>query len=317
MIDWLSKGIQKRRIELQGRFQSLSGWTLGSKTPSSPASSNIEIPALDAASAAQQFAQYEMRPPVHQNAIDLLPGWTSAFPSQPGLTAGNVPLFADTRIQAALDAHGTIEGQTLLEVGPLEGMHTYMLNQRRPVRIDAIEANKLCFLRCLVTKEILKLDRTNFYLGDIQSWLAETQTVYDLAIASGVLYHMQDPAKFLSMISAQTNSLFIWTHFYDEAAMPPSDLRLLPFSGKVEIRNIDGLNLHYHERSYKQANTDASFCGGMKDRHYWMRRDEILSLLRHLGFNELEELDVDLEHAGGPCFSVFARKHTDPVAPVG
>jgi hypothetical protein len=303
MIDRLSKGILQLR-------QGLEKW-LGSWTSPQPIKDSMDFLASGDVSASEQFTQYEMRLPSHQNAIDLLPGWSSAFPSNPGLTAGNIPLFADTRILSALDSYGSIKGKTVLEVGPLEGMHTYILNGRGPARIDAIEANKLCYLRCLVTKEILKLTNANFYLGDVRSWLTETETVYDLAIASGVLYHMHDPAEFLKSLAARSNAIFIWTHFYDEAAMPPSDLRNLPFSGKVEIRDLDGLKLHYHERSYQQANTNASFCGGMRDRHYWMRKDEILSLLAHYGYVDIDELDVNLDHAGGPCISVFARKRPE------
>lgn len=258
-----------------------------------------------------QFTQYEMRVPSHQNAIDLLPGWSSAFPSELGLKAGDIPLFADQRILAALNSYGAIEGKTILEVGPLDGMHTSILNARGPARIDAIEANKQCYLRCLVTKEILKLNHANFYLGDIRNWLDETETVYDLAIASGVLYHMHDPAEFLKKIADRSNAIFIWTHYYDEAAMPPSDLRTLPFSGKVEIRDLDGFKLHYHERSYRHANTNASFCGGMRDQHYWMRKDEILSLLTHFGYVDIVELNVNPDHAGGPCVSVYARKRPE------
>ena len=294
MIHRLSMGIFQLRLGLERWFKS---WA-----PHQAFRKSGDI------SAAEEFTQYEMRLPTHQNAIDLLPGWSSAFPSNLGLSAGNIPLFADERILAALESYGSIEGKSVLEVGPLEGMHTYILNGRKPARIDAVEANKQCYLRCLVTKEILKLNRANFYLGDIRSWLSETETVYDLAIASGVLYHMDDPAEFLKKIAARSNAIFIWTHFYDEEAMPPSDLRNLPFSGKVEIRYLDGMELHYHERSYQQANTNASFCGGMRDKHYWMRKAEILSLLSHYGYVDIVELDVNLNHAGGPCISVFARK---------
>ena len=305
MFNMLLKGALKLRGKAMMKFQKSRALT--SETLASLSSTAL--------TGAQEFSQYEMRLPSHQNAIELIPGWSSAFPFELGLKAGNIPLFADIRILNALKAYGAIRDKTILEVGPLEAMHTHILNQCRPARIDAIEANKLCFLRCLVTKDILKLDRANFYLGDIQSWLHETETVYDLAIASGVLYHMQDPADFLSLISARSNAIFIWTHFFDEQAMPTSDLRLLPFSGRVETRDVDGLKLHYHERTYSNANTNASFCGGMKDKHYWMRKDENLLLLAHFGFTEIVELEVDLDHPGGPCFSVFARKQDKAVSP--
>lgn len=259
-------------------------------------------------SAGQGFSQYEMRVPSLQNAVDLLPGWNSAFPTEAGIAAGNVPLYADSRVFRALDAFGSIADKRILEVGPLEGMHTVILNQGRPASIDAVEANKLCFLRCLVTKEILKLDRAHFYLGDIEQWLSSSQITYDFALASGVLYHMPDPGEFLRLLSLRADAIFIWTHYYDDKVMPSSDVRHHPFSGHVEVRDVAGMQVHYHERGYQLANTNASFCGGMKDRHYWLRREEILSLLAHLGYADIAVQQEEPDHTGGPCFSVFARR---------
>jgi len=253
------------------------------------------------------FSQYDMSMPKHQNAIDALPGWNSAFPTN-DLTAGNHPLHADGRIIDAMRAYGSLAGKVVLEIGPLEGMHTFLLNQQKPARIDAIEANRLCFLRCLVTKEILGLDRARFYLGDIQPWLETQETVYDFALASGVLYHMPDPAGFLVRLSRKAEAIFIWTHFFDETMMPQGDTRRYPFSGRMETRTFEGLSVRYYERSYHRAQKNASFCGGMKDRHYWMHRDDILSLLERLGYRTIEIQAEDPAHSGGPCFSVFARK---------
>ncbi len=80
------------------------------------------------------FDQYEQGKPDHQNAIDALPGWNSAFPAALNLNAGKHHLYADDRIDWALRSFGSIEGKKILEVGPLEGMHTYMLHRERPAR---------------------------------------------------------------------------------------------------------------------------------------------------------------------------------------
>lgn len=254
------------------------------------------------------FDQYEQGVPAHQNAIDALPGWNCAFPPHLNVTAGTLPLYADDRIDWALRTFGSIEGKTVLEVGPLEGMHTYMLNCHGAARIDAIEANRLCFLRCLVTKQILNIANASFMLGDIQAWLSEREHVYDLAIASGVLYHMADPGEFLRLLAKRSNTVFIWTHFFLEEAMPEGDVRRLPFSGKIETKMVDGTPVRYYERSYHHANANASFCGGMKDRHFWMHRDDILTLLRQFGFDDVIIRDENLDHPGGPSFSLLARK---------
>ncbi|WP_244655125.1 class I SAM-dependent methyltransferase [Rhizobium lusitanum] len=257
------------------------------------------------------FDQYEQGIPSHQNAIDALSGWNCAFPPALNLNAGALPLYADDRIAWALQSFGSIEGKKVLEVGPLEGMHTYMLHGHLPARIDAIEANRLCFLRCLVTKQILNIDTASFMLGDIQSWLTERDETYDFALASGVLYHMADPGEFLRLLASRTKAVFIWTHFVLEDAMPEGDVRRLPFSGKVETRMVDGVPVRYYERSYHHANANASFCGGMKDRHFWMHRDDILMLLRKLGYSDIVIRDENLNHPGGPSFSLLARKAPD------
>ncbi|NEI69711.1 class I SAM-dependent methyltransferase [Rhizobium lusitanum] len=254
------------------------------------------------------FDQYEQGVPSHQNAIDALSGWNCAFPKNLNLNAGNLPLYADDRIEWALKTFGSIEGKKILEVGPLEGMHTYMLHSRSPAHIDSIEANRLCFLRCLVTKQILNIGSASFMLGDIQKWLMEREDTYDFALASGVLYHMADPGEFLRLLAARANAVFIWTHFFLEEAMPEGDVRRIPFSGKVETKIIEGVPLRYYERSYQHANANASFCGGMKDRHFWMHRDDILMLLEKLGYSEITIRDENLKHAGGPSFSLLARK---------
>ena len=87
-------------------------------------------------------------------------------------------------------------------------------------RIDAIEANQLAYLRCLVAKEIYGLRRARFHLGDFVRGL-EAPTRYHLIVACGVLYHMADPLLLLERIAARTDALYLWTHYFDEAEMPP------------------------------------------------------------------------------------------------
>ncbi|MBP1872369.1 hypothetical protein J2Z19_002081 [Ensifer adhaerens] len=254
------------------------------------------------------FEQYSRDLPSHQNAVNSLTGWNSAFPPEANIRAGAHPLFADGRLTWAIGQFGSLKDKKIVEIGPLEGMHTYMLNKQRPSLIDAIEANKQCFLRCLITKEILGIDRARFYLGDALRWLQEKNTHYDLAIASGVLYHMADPGYFLCQIAERCDSLFLWTHYVDDEAMPNSDSRRQAFTGNVETKTFSGVSVRYYERGYFNANTTEKFCGGMRDRHYWMHRDDIISLLAALGFGDIRITQEDPLHGGGPCFSLFAKR---------
>lgn len=254
------------------------------------------------------FEQYDSRPPGQQNALDLVPGWSGSFPDEMGLQAGHLALHADPRIAWAIERFGSLAGKNILEIGPLEGMHTYMLHQQGPRKIDAIEANRLCYLRCLITDQILKLDRANFLLGDAMEWLERCEQKYDLIVASGVLYHMSDPAKMLELMASRCDTLFLWTHYYNPNAMPKSDVRHRPFTGKEVLKPVHGLNIRLYERQYHNASRNASFCGGPKNLHYWMHKQDILDLLKTLGFDSVEIDGDDESHLGGPCFSIFARK---------
>jgi hypothetical protein len=260
------------------------------------------------ASKGDHLDEYVTSFPSHQNAINALPGWNQAFQPELGLEAGNVHLHHDPRILWAIEQIGPLDGKRILEIGPLEAAHTWLLDQHGPALIDAVEANKLCYLRCLVTKEILQLKSARFHLGDCQLWLEQRSDSYDFVIASGVLYHMQDPVRFLEAVAARTDAVFIWTHYADDEAMPPGDPRRGAFVGEPEVRHHLGLDIHLHPRSYLGAWKDKAFCGGMHDLHRWIDRKDLLALLAALGFDDIRIWNDEPNHAFGPAFSLFARR---------
>lgn len=246
--------------------------------------------------ARQIFPAYEERLPSNQNAIDAISGWNSAFPPELGLVAGTVPLFEDQRIRWAIDQFGALAGRDVLELGPLEGGHTSMLDAAG-ANVVAIEANKAAFLRCLVTKEIRCLRNTKFMLGDGIKWLEETEDTYDLVVASGVLYHMRDPLRLLRAIARKTTCLYLWTVCVTDEAQVPN---------KFEMLNDVSVRLYL--RSYAKVHANVDFCGGMEEQHYWLNREDILRSLTALGFASLTIGHDVPDHLHGPTFSVFARK---------
>ena len=246
--------------------------------------------------------------PSQQNAIDLVPGWNHALPPQFGVAAGVDAFYGDNRILWGLEQFGSLEGKQVLELGPLEASHTHILHEAGAARILAIEANKLAYMRCLIVKEIMRLNRAEFLLGDCQKWLSATQERYDLIVACGVLYHMSEPVQLIENMCAHTDALIIWTHYFDEAELPPGDLRRTPFSGRVVTRQAHGMEVRLHERSYWKAWRDKKFCGGMSDIHYWMEKQQILDLLRANGFDDIRLATVEPEHPYGPALTIFARR---------
>ncbi|TWT13118.1 class I SAM-dependent methyltransferase [Reyranella sp. CPCC 100927] len=246
--------------------------------------------------------------PSAQNAIDIVPGWNHAMPPHVGATAGDTPLYEDIRIPWCLEQFGSVSGRKILELGPLEGIHTYLLDQQGPAFIHAIEANRLAFLRCLITKELLEIKHAKFMLGNFLPWLERTDVKYDLIIASGVLYHMSDPVHLLELIGRRSDAVYLWTHYFSEQAMPPGDERREALSGDVETIAFRGLTVPLYRRGYHNAWKAKAFCGGMHDRHYWMEREDIMRVLGLLGFDDIRIAHDQPDHSNGPAFSVFARR---------
>ena len=253
------------------------------------------------------FDQYDATLPTNQNAIDVLPGWSTALPQECGVTAGSLQTYHDIRMLWVAECAGSLAEKRVLELGPLEAGHTIYLEQQG-AHVLGIESNKLAFLRCLVVKELARLTNARFMLGDFVKWLETTDETYDLIVASGVLYHMHDPLQLLELAAKRSNALYLWTHFVTDEAMPLGDPRRAVISDRPDIVDFHGVPMRLYKRTYAHAEKNASFNGGMMDAHSWLHRDDILTALRVLGYVDIKVAHEAPDHQNGPSFSVFANK---------
>ncbi len=219
-----------------------------------------------------------------QKIVDIFRGdWASRLPIE-GVESGTAELFDDERIAWGLGRLGGVPGWRVLELGPLGAGHTTMLDRAGAREIVAVEANTGAFLKCLVTQHLLGIASARFVLADFDTVLAEEQGRFDLVLAQGVLYHLKDPLLTLGHILRISDRVFIWSHFFDEQAMPGGDPRRAPFTGKVETRRSDGDSLRYHERSYSGGQSSSSFCGGSSSHSVWIEKGETIALFEKHGF---------------------------------
>ena len=250
---------------------------------------------------------YVTQAPSAQNALDLFKGvWASQLPED-GLQSGATALFDDVRLHWLLEQCGGVKGKTVLELGPLEGGHTYMLERAGASSITAIEANSLAYLRCLIVKEVFSLRSARFLLGDFDKFLSQTASRYDLIVASGVLYHLTDPLATLQNMARLADKIFIWSHFFDEAAMPAGDERLAPFTGETVKRELGGDTLTYHLRSYGDTPLPKNFCGGIMSGSIWVEKMEVIALLERHNYSVSVHFEQDT-HAHGPSACLYASR---------
>ena len=96
--------------------------------------------------------------PDPQHALNIFRGeWLSKLPPPfAELQAGSNLLFEDARLEWGLDMLGGVQSKTVLELGPMEAGHTYMLEHRGAASIISIEANTRAYLKCLIIKGLQK-----------------------------------------------------------------------------------------------------------------------------------------------------------------
>ena len=253
--------------------------------------------------------QYVASAPSRQNIADIFKGrWISGFPDATCTSGGVIPLFHDARIAWLIErCGGTLAGLRVAELGPFEGGHSFMLLQAGAESVQAVEANTLNFTKTLCVKEIFALTRLDLHLGEIEAWLSAGRERFDLVVASGVLYHFNDPLQALFDMAQRSDRIFLWTHFTHPTYMPPGDLRLSSFVGKGAERTVDGFTCTYHSRSYDGAQTKAAFCGGVSAQSIWISHDAIVGALAHWGF-AVEEAMLEPDHANGPCACFLATR---------
>jgi len=251
--------------------------------------------------------------PSPKTAIDIFAGdWSSELPPPfEDLTGGRVALFDDKRIHWAVDHFGGIEGMRVLELGPLEGGHTYMLDRKGAGEVIAVEANQKAFLRCLITKELLGMPSVQFLCGDFVKYLEQAafgpSERWDLCVAAGVLYHQQDPVSLLDLAGRVSDRLFIWSHYYDEAVLSARPDLWPKFTTSTKATTA-GFTHTLHRYEYGAALEWGGFCGGLAPWTTWMDRDDILGSLEHLGFVDLAIAFDEPEHPNGPAFCVAGRR---------
>ncbi|RRR72214.1 MAG: class I SAM-dependent methyltransferase [Candidatus Viridilinea halotolerans] len=247
--------------------------------------------------------------PSPQVALDLFKGeWSSQLPAPfEHLQAGPVGLFTDVRITWAIERLGGVAGQRVLELGPLEGGHSYILEQAGAAEIVAIEANSRAFLKCLIVRELLGLAHVQFLCGDFVEYLRTTPDRFDAIVASGVLYHMRNPAELIELVAQHSDRVFFWTHYYDKALINASPVLAPKFPASTPTEHA-GFKHTLYRQEYQLSLDCSRFCGGGAVHSAWMAREELLDCVRYFGFDQIEIGFEAPTHPNGPCFAFVATR---------
>jgi 2-polyprenyl-3-methyl-5-hydroxy-6-metoxy-1,4-benzoquinol methylase len=259
---------------------------------------------------AKTLQKYVHSAPSNQNILDIFQGeWSTKIPEKYNLVTqpGFAPLFDDPRIKWAEEELGPFRNLKILELGPLEGAHSYQLQQTGAAQVISVEANKDSFLKCLCIKEIFKMDKVEFKLGDFVAYLKSESTTFDVIIACGVLYHLMEPVELIRLLAASTQKVFIWTHYFDENRVTNNKTIKSYFSG-IKTGIYEEIQYTYALQHYRKALRWEGFCGGSARTSKWLSKESIIEALKHYGFTHLSYNFHDTTHMYGNAIGICASK---------
>lgn len=253
--------------------------------------------------------QYVTTSPAPQRALDIFKGeWQSRLPAPlDGCEAGALPLFGDPRLLWAVERLGGVQGRRVLELGPLEGGHSWMLEQLGASQVVAVEASTRAYLKCLTVKELTGLTRVRFLCGDSVAYLRDVPGRTDLIVASGILYHLTNPVELLAQMAAHADRVYLWTCYYDEALVRRRPKFAARFEAARETETA-GFAHAVHRFHYRSTRFGLGFSGGVASYSHWLTRDTILGALRTFGFDRIDTAFDEPDHPNGPAFALVATR---------
>jgi hypothetical protein len=222
--------------------------------------------------------------------------WATKVPAE--VETGVIDTAHDQRLARGIEQLGGVAGKRVLELGPLEAGHTWMLEQAG-AQVTAIEANGRAYLKCLIVKEVTGL-RARFWCGDFLDYLRSTSDRYDVVIAAGVLYHQLNPVELLTLITRVAPAAYIQTHYHDPATPTSSITSSVP-------AEFDGFRHTWHRHQYGAALDWPGYCGGGNPYAHWLSRADLLGALRHVGFGDYQTFG-DEPTPNGPTINIVARR---------
>ncbi|MDD5255174.1 MAG: class I SAM-dependent methyltransferase [Candidatus Omnitrophica bacterium] len=231
----------------------------------------------------------------HMFGFDLWQKWHCYFPFQEAAARRAVapPVLTPEPRIAELCRRLDPKGLRILELGSMEGAHSYMLESLGAREVLAVEGRKDNFLRSLIIKNAFSLDKCRFLLGDFKEVLGGLEGGFDLCLALGVLYHLENPAETVYRIGELSASFFVWSHYATPDYPATAEARVShaskSYRGKFVLEDTE----HY--------------TSGLSPRSFWLFEDQLLALINDAGFKHIDVVAKE-RHEHGPAITLFASR---------
>jgi len=211
--------------------------------------------------------------------------WITKFVIDGNPYGGDYEAFSDKRIDQFCDHFRNTP--TILELGSLEGGHTFRLAKRSGVRrVLGLDGRRENVDKARFVQKLLGIGNVEFREANLENCDLSAFGQFDAVLCIGLLYHLPEPWKLVEQVSKIASNLFIWTHYVEEER------------ADIVINGFKGVN-------YQEAGlTDP--LSGLSPNSFWPTLSSLILMLKLQGFETVQLIEDDPKHCHGPCVSLAA-----------
>jgi SAM-dependent methyltransferase len=211
---------------------------------------------------------------------DRLGPWVTRFTVDGVAYGGSIDLSGDPRVADFFAAFPGV--RTVLELGSLEGAHSFQL-AGRVEHVLAVEGREGNVAKARFVQGLLGVDNVEFRLADLETFPLHDLGRFDAVFCSGLLYHLPEPWRLLDQLAEVAPRVLVATHY---AAAAEAEHEGVPGRWFRELGRRDPLS-------------------GLSRRSFWMTLPALVERLERNGFATEVRRD-DPEHVNGPLVTVTA-----------
>src|SRR5262245_58026005 len=138
--------------------------------------------------------------------------WVTRFIVRDKVYGGGYDTLADPRLRWFCESFP--DARTILELGSLEGGHTWGLATRHGARkIVALEGRAPNVRRARFAQKKIGYAKARFYREDLESCDLRRYGTFDAVFCVGLLYHLTRPWDLLAQAGRVSPGIFVWTHY--------------------------------------------------------------------------------------------------------
>jgi 2-polyprenyl-3-methyl-5-hydroxy-6-metoxy-1,4-benzoquinol methylase len=194
------------------------------------------------------------------------------------------------------ELRGAFRGKRILDVGCLEGYFSVEC-ALQGASVVGVDGKTINIRKCEFVRSVLGIPNLTFVKDDAMRLTGQKYGSFDVVLALGLLYHLNDPFKFLANMANLCDGFILIDTHIAYADQPKS----IGNGWRPDLSPLRRLNVGkktYTGRLYRefapetnQLSKDLSPTTSLKnDLSVWLTEDSLTGLLRDVGFGQISKL---------------------------